>query len=84
MKRDESWKLADRMLADMERLLDQLWLTNAQREAAHRISEQLVIHASKLRKEHPHGGVRRSAKTEIAALGMAAIHRATVHRMSNE
>lgn len=83
MKRDESWKLTDKMLADMEMLLDQIGLTKVQREAAHRMSEQLVIHASQLRKQHPHGGVKRSAKTEIAALGMAAIHRATVHRMSN-
>ena len=83
MKRHESWKLADKMLADMETLLDHLALTKAQREAAHRMSEQLILHTAKLRKEHVVGGVRRSPKIEIAALGMAAMLRATVHRMSN-
>jgi hypothetical protein len=82
MKKEDSWKLADKMLADMEILLDQLGLTKGQRDAAHRMSEQLLLHASQLRKSHVNNGVKRSVKTEIAALGMAAIHRATVHRMN--
>ena len=83
MNRDKSWALADKMLADMETLLDGIGLTKVQREAAHRMSEQLLIHAVKLRTEHPKAGVKRSVKTQIAALGMAAIHAATVHRMNN-
>jgi hypothetical protein len=37
MKRDESWKLADKMRTDLETLLDRIGLIKAQREAAHRI-----------------------------------------------
>ena len=83
MNRGKSWELADKMLADMETLLDHLRLTKKQREAAHRMSEQVMVYAAKLRKEHAVGGVRRSPKLEIAALGMAAMLRAMVHRMGS-
>jgi hypothetical protein len=80
MARGKSQELFDKMLADMETLIEQIGLTEDQKWAAHRMAEQLMLHAVKLRKEHDKAGVRRSVKTQIAALGMAAIQAATLHR----